>query len=593
MLKEEINNLIKRSLESLAKKQRWHLPKDLDIPFITSFNSVHGDYNTPLALILSKIIKDSPLHLAELISQEIQKQQNKIISSRERKKVLPNVARQVLILKIEILPPGHLNFFLEKSAFQEELKNLIKSSGLIKKQGGSKKSIIVEYSSPNIAKPMHVGHLRSTIIGEALANLYDLCDYKVIRWNYLGDWGTQFGKLITAYKLWGTKTEVEKNPIQTLLTLYQKFHREAKTNLDLEQLAQKEFKKLEQGDKENKKLWSWFKKESLKDFQNIYKLLGIKFDVEKGESDFEKDLLPLIESLKKKKLAQKSKGALIISLDHFNLPPALIQKSDEATLYLTRDLANLIFRIKKYHPVKILYVVGNEQDLYFKQLFALAKILGLITKTEVEHIKFGLILDKNKKKFSTREGELITLKEVIEKALEKALKIIKNKHSSWSIQKQKRLAQNIALGALKFNSLKSFRTADIVFDWEQMLDFKGDTSIYLQYTYARFNKILFKAKKIGPGKVKLLNQEIEINLIKHLLDFSFNIQRSAFEYSPHILANYLLSLADLANNYYEKVPVLKETESKRQNAQLMLIKAIILTLKKGLKVLGIEILEEI
>jgi len=575
MLKEEINNLIKRALEDLAKTQQWQLPKDLDIPLITSFNSAHGDYNTPLALMLSKIIKDSPLRLAELISQEVQKQQNKIIS------------------KIEILPPGHLNFFLEKSAFQKELGNLIKITSTLNKKRSQKKTIIVEYSSPNIAKPMHVGHLRSTIIGEALANLYDICGYKVIRWNYLGDWGTQFGKLIASYKLWGKKQQVEKNPIQTLLILYQKFHQEAKTNPDLEQLAQKEFKKLEQGDKENKKLWSWFKKESLKDFQNIYKLLGIKFDVNKGESDFEKDLLPLIESLKKKKLAQKSRGALIISLDRFNLPPALIQKSDGATLYLTRDLANLIFRIKKYQPVKILYVVGNEQDLYFKQLFALAQILNLAQKTEVIHIKFGLILDENKKKFSTREGELIALQEVIEKALEKALKIIKDKHPSWSIQKQKRLAQTIALGALKFNSLKSFRTADIVFDWEQMLDFRGDTSIYLQYTYARLNKILLKAKRINVFDEKLLNQELEINLIKQLLDFPFNIQRSALEYAPHLLANYLLSLADLANNYYEKVPVLKEGNQKRQNAQLLLIKAVTLTLKKGLEIFGIETPEEI
>lgn len=575
MLKIELHNLIERSLESLAKKQRWQVPKDLDIPLITSFNSAHGDYNTPLALILSKTIKDSPLHLAELISQEIQNKQSKWIG------------------KIIVAPPGHLNFFLKPSAFQKKLGNLIKITSLLNKKKFQKKTIIVEYSSPNIAKPMHVGHLRSTIIGEALANLYGICGYKVIRWNYLGDWGTQFGKLIVSYKLWGKKQQIEQNPIQALLALYQKFHQEAKTNPDLERLAQKEFKKLEQGNKENKKLWSWFKKESLKDFQNIYKLLGIKFDVEKGESDFEKDLLPLIENLKKKKLAQKSKGALIISLDRFNLPPALIQKSDGATLYLTRDLANLIFRIKKYHPVKILYVVGNEQDLYFKQLFALAKVLGLTSKTEVEHIKFGLILDENKKKFSTREGELITLQEVIEKALKKALKIIKEKHPSWLIQKQKQLAKNIALGALKFNSLKGFRTADIIFDWEQMLDFKGDTSIYLQYTYARFNKILLKAKKIGLGEAKLLNQELEINLIKQLLDFPLNIQRSAFEYSPHLLANYLLSLADLANNYYEKVPILKEENQKRQNAQLLLIKAVTLTLKTGLEILGIETPEEI
>jgi arginyl-tRNA synthetase len=574
MLKKELYNLIKKAVNSLAKQKNWPLPKDLDIPLITSFNPTHGDYNTPLALILSKTIKESPLKLAELMAQEIQKQQNKIIS------------------KIEILPPGHLNFFLEKLAFQKELKNLIIPPVFIKKKG-AQKTVIVEYSSPNIAKPMHVGHLRSTIIGETLANLYDLCGYKVIRWNYLGDWGTQFGKLIVSYKLWGKKQQVEQNPIQALLLLYQKFHQEVKTNPDLEQLAQKEFKKLEQGDKENKKLWSWFKKESLKDFQNIYKLLGIKFDVEKGEADFEKDLLPLIENLKKKKLTQKSRGALIIPLDRFNLPPALIQKSDEATLYLTRDLANLIFRIKKYHPIKILYVVGNEQDLYFKQLFALAKILGLTSKTEVEHIKFGLILDENKKKFSTREGKLITLQEVIEKALAKALETIKEKHPAWSLQKQKPLAKNIALATLKFNSLKSFRTADIIFDWKQMLDFRGDTSVYLQYTYARFNKILLKAKKIGVFDEKLLNQDLEIRLIKQLLDFPSNLQKSALEYTPHLLANYLLSLADLANNYYEKIPILKEENQKRRNSQLRLIKAVTLTLKKGLAILGIETVEEI
>ena len=575
MIKEELHNLIKKAVNSLAKQKNWPLPKNLDIPLITSFNPTYGDYNTPIALILSKTIKDSPLKLAELISQEIQKQQDRFIQ------------------KTEILPPGHLNFFLEKSAFQKELGNLIKITSTLNKKRAKKKTVIVEYSSPNIAKPMHVGHLRSTIIGETLANLYDFCGYKVIRWNYLGDWGTQFGKLIVSYRLWGEKQQVEQNPIQALLLLYQKFHQEVKTNPDLEQLAQKEFKKLEQGDKENKKLWSWFKKESLKDFQNIYKLLGIKFDVKKAESDFEKDLLPLIESLKKKKLTQKSRGALIIPLDRFQLPPALIQKSDGASLYLTRDLANLIFRIKKYHPVKILYVVGNEQDLYFKQLFALAKILGLTSKTEVEHIKFGLILDENKKKFSTREGELITLQEVIEKALAKALETIKEKHPSWSLQKQKPLAKNIALGALKFNSLKSFRTADIIFDWKQMLDFRGDTSVYLQYTYARFNKILLKAKKIGVFDEKLLNQDLEIRLIKQLLDFPFRIQKSASEYAPHLLANYLLSLADLANNYYEKIPVLKETNLKRRNSQLRLIKAVTLTLKKGLAILGIETVEEI
>lgn len=575
MIKKRLYNLIKQTIKLLAKEKNWSLPKDLDIPLITSTNPAYGDYNTPIALNLSKIVKDSPLAIADLIFQKIQN------------KNLP------WLDKIVIAPPGYLNFVLKPNAFQKELKNLTKLVNPTPKKHFRHKTIIIEYSSPNIAKPMHVGHLRSTIIGETLANLYDFCGYKIIRWNYLGDWGTQFGKLIISYKLWGKKEEVKKNPITALLSLYQKFHQEVKNNPDLEKLAQQEFRKLEEGDKENQKLWLWFRKESLKEFQKMYKLLGIKFDIIKGEADFEKDLLPLINNLKKKKITQESNGALIIPLDQFNLPPALILKSDKATLYLTRDLANLIYRIKKYRPSKILYVVGQEQELYFRQLFALAEILKLNSKTQLEHIKFGLILDENRKKFSTREGELITLQEVIDKAILKSLEIIKEKHPDWSLKKQKAKAQIIALAALKFNNLKSFRTNEIVFDWKQMLDLKGNSSIYLQYTFARLNKILSKAKKIDVFDEKLLNHELEINLIKQMLDFPFYVQKSALEYSPHILVNYLLSLADLANNYYETVPILKETNKKRRNSQLKLIQAITLVLKTGLAILGIKTLPEV
>jgi len=591
MLKQTIKNLIQESCKKSAIKNKWALCSAPDILLEIPSNEQNGDYSTTIAFSLSKDIKKSPIEIAKILTTELKS----------------NLPKQ--ITKVELAKNGFINFYVNKKSIQKELETIYKQKtkfGLSKT--GKNKTIIIDYSSPNIAKPMHIGHLRSTIIGEALANLYETLGYKVIRWNYLGDWGTQFGKLIAAYKLWGKKKDIQKNPISVLLELYIKFHEQMKINPDLEKSGQEEFKKLEQGDKENRKLWLWFKKESIKDFQKIYKLLNIKFDLFLGESFLKKELIPLINLLKKKNILQKSKGALIVPLEKFNLPPALIQKSDEASLYLTRDLALLRYRLRKYQPIKILYVVGNEQDIHFKQLFALVKIIFPNEKTELAHIKFGLVLSEKKKKFSTREGEIIPLEQVINQIIEKSLEIIKEKKSQWQLSKQKKLAQTIALGALKFNDLKSFRASDIVFDWKKMLDFSGDTSVYLQYTYARINKILLKAKKIYPvrnvisngvGKYdcQLLNHKLEISLIKKISEFPEIIQISAEKYSPNYLATYLLSLADLTNKYYETVPVLKETNNLpvggRLNAQLILLKTITNILKKGLEILGIQVLKEI
>ncbi|MFA7295380.1 MAG: arginine--tRNA ligase, partial [Candidatus Paceibacterota bacterium] len=294
-----------------------------------------------------------------------------------------------------------------------------------------------------------------------------------------------------------------------------------------------------------------------------------------------------------KKIAEPSDGALIVPLDKFGLPPALIQKSDEATLYLTRELAALKYRLEKYQPKKIIYVVGNEQDLHFKQLSALVKILGWGKKTELVHIKFGLVLSNDKKKLSTRKGEIVDLKEVINEAKEKAKKIIKEKHPQWPDKKIQKTGQIIAIGALKFNDLKEFRTADLVFNWEKMLDFSANSSVYLQYTYARINKIIAKAKRIGEYDLKLLNYPLEKLLIKKIIDFPEEIKNSAENYAPNNLAGFLLALADLTNKYYETVPVLKEKNKKRLNSQLVLLKTTASILKTGLKILGIETLREI
>ena len=576
MIKQIIKNLIQESYKKAAAKNKWLISFIPDISLEIPNDEQYGDYSTTLAFSISKDIKKPPFEIATILINEMQQ----------------NLPKE--ITKVELAKNGFINFYLNKNSIQKELETIYKQKtkfGLSKT--GKNKTIIIDYSSPNIAKPMHIGHLRSTIIGETLANLYETLGYKVIRWNYLGDWGTQFGKLIAAYKLWGKKKEVEKNPIPALLKLYIKFHEEMKSNTDLEKLGQEEFKKLEKGNKENRKLWLWFKKESIKDFQKIYKLLDIKFDILLGESFLQKDLMPFINLLKKKKIAQKSQGALIIPLEKYDLPPALIQKSDGASLYFTRDLALLKYRLTKYRPAKILYVVGNEQDIHFKKLFTISNIIFPNEKTELVHIKFGLVLSEKRKKFSTREGEIIPLEQVINQVIETSLEIIKEKKPEWSLLKQKRLAQTIAIGALKFNDLKSFRSSDIVFDWKKMLDFSGDTSVYLQYTYARINKILTKAKKIGKYDYKLLNHKLEISLIKKISEFPDIIQISAEKYSSNYLTTYLLSLADLTNKYYESVPVLKEKNKARQNAQLILLKTTTNVIKTGLEVLGIQALKEI
>ena len=576
MIKQIIKNLVQESYKKVAVKNKWPISFIPDVSLEIPKDEQYGDYSTTLAFSISKDIKKPPFEIATILINEMQQ----------------NLPKE--ITKVELAKNGFINFYVNKNFIQKELGTIYKQKtkfGLSKT--GKNKTIIIDYSSPNIAKPMHIGHLRSTIIGETLANLYETLGYKVIRWNCLGDWGTQFGKLIAAYKLWGDKKEVEKDPLPTLLSLYQRFHKEAKKDPSLEKRGQEEFRKLEEGDKENRKLWLWFKKESLREFNKLYDFLGIKFDVVKGESDLEKDLLPLLQELSQKKLTQKSQGALIFPLEQFHLPPALLQKSDGATLYLTRDLASLIERLKTYHPQRILYVVANEQSLYFQQLFAIAEVLKLNPGTELIHTKFGLVLDQDGKKFSTREGKLIPLQEVLEEGINRALAIVKEKNPSWSPQKQKDTAQTIALDALKFNDLKEYRLMDIVFAWDKMLSLKGSSSVYLQYSYARLYKILTKAGIIKGKDCTSLNQPIEITLIKKLLDFPDVIKQSAFDYSPNQLATYLLSLADWSNRYYEKVPILKEEKTEQREARLILIKSITITLEKGLNILGLTALLEI
>lgn len=545
---------------------------DVSVPEKDGF----GHYSTNLALRLAKKSGRNPLDLAKELAGKIR-----------------DGAPAGFFEKAEVVPPGFINFWLNKEVLQNELREIHKNAGQYGKSGaGAGKTVIVEYSQPNIAKMMHVGHLRTTIIGDALANIFEFLGYKVVRWNYLGDWGTQFGKLIAAYKMWGEKSAVEKNPIEELQKLYVRFHDELKKNPELDKRGQEEFKKLEDGDKENRELWEWFKEESLREFKKAYKVLGVEFDEWIGESFFEKELKPLIEDLKRRNVAQESAGALIVNLENYHVPTALIQKSDGASLYLTRDIANLKYRLIKYKPAKILYVVGNEQSLHFEQLFAIAKLLKL-DAAELVHVKYGLVLGEAGKKLATREGRTILLKDVLEKSTALAREIVKKKNPDLLEDEKQEIAEAVGVGALKYNDLKENRMTDIIFDWKKMLDISGDSAPYLQYTYARLMSIKRKAGEIGGVEMQTLDKDVELELIRKIIGFPDEVLRAGHDLTTSNLASYLYKLAALANRFYETTPVIKENNEVRRNALLMLVVTAAIVLKKGLGLLGIKTPEEI
>ncbi|MDZ4231383.1 MAG: arginine--tRNA ligase [Patescibacteria group bacterium] len=496
--------------------------------------------------------------------------------------------------RIEVGGGGFLNIWLSKEAIQGQLAKIAKAgSGWARVKGRKKEAVIIEYSSPNIAKPMHIGHLRSTIIGDAIANVFEFLGYKTVRWNYIGDWGTQFGKLIVAYKRWGNKGKVRKNPIEELDKLYVRFHQELKEHPELEAEGREEFHKLEQGNKGNRKLWRWFKKESLKEFGKIYNRLGINFSVHVGEAYYEKDLTGIIDLLKEEKVVYESEGALIADLERFGLPPAMVRKSDGSTLYLTRDIASLKHRIKEYDPKKILYVVANEQALHFSQLFALAKSTDLAegaAMPELTHVKFGLVRGETGKKFSSREGTGIKLEELLSRAVELAKQALVERDVSFKKDEMKEVSETVGIGAVKYNDLSQNRLSDIVFDWDKMLSFDGNSGPYLQYTYARLRSILKKARRVPKLDLSTLESESDQALVLKLAEFPDVLERVRRSYMPSYLASYLHELAKQVNSYYHSEPVLYSEPSLRA-LRLNLVKSTAITLRNGLRLLGIKTIE--
>lgn len=485
---------------------------------------------------------------------------------------------------------GYVNIFLDKKEVADKVINKIieQKENYGYSDLGNGKTIVIDYSSPNIAKPFGVGHLRSTVIGNALKNICKKNGYDVIGINYLGDWGTQFGKMICAYKLWGDPEKVAANPIDELKNLYVKFHEEAEKDPSLEDAGRREFKALEDGNPESLKLWKWFRDESLVEFKKTYSLLGVDdFDSWQGESFYNDKMAPVVKELEDKHLLEESEGAMIVALDN-DLPPALIKRSDGATLYITRDLAAAIYRKKEYNFTEALYVVGNEQSLHFNQLKQVLSKMGYPWSDNIHHISFGLIL-QNGKKMSTRHGKSVKLQDVLEEAVSLSKEYMLNRNSS--LDNIDYVSEKVGVGAVIFNDLKNYRINDIEFHLEDILKFEGETGPYIQYTYARIMSLLENKKNIKVSFDNVTFNEYEWYLIFNLYQFSDVIRRAKENYDPSEVAKYLIDLAKDFNKWYALERIIDDDIEKTES-RLLVAEATAIVIKEGMRLLGIEVLNK-
>ncbi|HGO5512637.1 arginine--tRNA ligase [Streptococcus suis] len=480
----------------------------------------------------------------------------------------------------------YVNFFLDKATISHQvLTDVITEKDQYGKLNiGQGRNVTIDMSSPNIAKPFSVGHLRSTVIGDALANIHEKLGYKPIRINHLGDWGKQFGMLIVAYKLWGDKAAVEADPISELLKLYVRINAEAEEKPELDEEARQWFKKLEDGDPEAHELWQWFRDESLVEFNRIYDKLDVTFDSYNGEAFYNDKMDEGIQILEEKGLLQESKGARIVDLESYNLPPALIMKTDGATLYITRDMATAMYRKRTYDFVKSIYVVGQEQINHFKQLKAVLKEMDFDWSDDMTHITFGLVT-KDKKKLSTRKGNIILLEPTLDEAISRALTQIEAKNPD--LENKEEVAHAVGVGAVKFYDLKTDRDNGYDFDLEAMVSFEGETGPYVQYAYARIQSILRKANFVPSAEndYKLADAE-SWEIIKHIQNFSNVVERAGDKFDPSLIAKYAINLAQAFNKYYAHTRILDE--SPERDSRLALAYATGLVLKEALRLLGVK-----
>ena len=531
-------------------------------------NPDHGDLAFP-CFTLAKLKRKSPNVIANELSEQI---------------------KSPAFDKVEVAG-GYINIFLNKKLVSEKLINQVitekgQFGALDFGKGGT---VTIDMSSPNIAKPFSMGHLRSTVIGNALAHIAAKCGYKPFKINHLGDWGTQFGKLITAYKLWGEEEKVKQNPIKELLSLYIKFHEEAEEDKSLEDEGRSWFKKLEDGNEEAQKLWQWFRDESLKEFSRIYDLMNVEFDSFAGEAFYNDKMDRIVNLLEEKQLLVESDQAMVVDLTEEQLPPCLIKKSDGATLYATRDLAAALYRKENYDFVQSLYVVGHEQSLHFKQLIAVLGKMGYDWAEKMVHVPFGMML-KDGKKMSTRKGKVVLLEEVLNESIAMARHNIEEKNPN--LLNKDQVAKQVGVGAVIFHDLKNNRMNDIEFSLEEMLRFEGETGPYVQYTFARACSILRKgdyhAEALAENEPNTWEKEWKVASL--LLDFAPAIKRACENHDPSLVAKYIIDLAQSFNKYYAEVKILEENENLA--SRLALVFSVTIVLKEGLRLLGIEAPEE-
>ena len=480
----------------------------------------------------------------------------------------------------------YVNFFLDKSKISDQvIKSVIEAGADYGQQEeGHGQNITIDLSSPNIAKPFSVGHLRSTVIGDALSNIFRKMGYNTIKINHLGDWGKQFGLLMVAYKKWGSKEAVEANPIDELLKLYVRINAEIENDPELDEEGRKWFKKLEDGDPEATELWQWFRDESLVEFNRIYKLLGVEFDSLNGEAFYNDKMDEGVQILEEKGLLKESKGASIVELDDVNLPPAMIKKSDGATLYITRDIATAIYRARTYNFVKNIYAVGQEQSNHFRQLKAVLKKMGFDWSDDMVHVDFGLVT-KNRQKLSTRKGNIILLEPTLQEAISRAKAQIEEKNPE--LENKEEVAHAVGVGAVKFYDLKTDRRNGYDFDLEAMVSFEGETGPYVQYAYARIQSILRKANFTpSTDATYSLSDPESWEIIKLLQDFSRVVKRAAENYDPSLIAKYAINLAQAFNKYYAHTRILDESPERESRLALSYSTAVVL--KEALRLLGVD-----
>jgi len=495
----------------------------------------------------------------------------------------------------EVMAIGpYLNFrFAPVPLAREVLGQILESGGEYgARTVGQGRKIVIDYSAPNIAKPFHVGHLSSTVIGNSLAKIYSFLGYECVGINHLGDWGTQFGKLITAYKKWGSEAEVKKGLIKELMRLYVKFHTEAEKDPSLEEEAREWFRKIEVGDEEALSLWQWFKEISLEEFQRVYDLLEINFQSWAGESFYNDKIGAVVEELKAKNLLTESEGAAIVNLDDYGMPPCLILKKDGSSLYATRDIAAALYRKKTYQFEKALYVTGIAQSLHFQQWFKVVELMGHEWAKDLVHIPFGLVSLKGEK-LSTRKGRVVLLEELLTTAIQKTLEIINEKNPG--LANKEEVARSVGVGAVVFGTLSVNRIKDVTFSWEEALNFEGETGPYLQYTHARACSILRKAGFSDDGDLAFdpekLNEPAALKVVKTLYLFPEKVMIAAAEYEPSMISRYLIDLAHDFNGFYHECQVLVSDQALQQ-ARLILVAAVKTVLATGLGLLGIKAPEQ-